>query len=115
MWDARGSLEDLSVVRASTKLRDADCDDITCILSRTIAAIQTTADRHGAAQLGVIARLPAGNKLTLVGSGFNDRTVKVCCQEALYFVFLEDLDKSTQEAWAATRPRARSEFPALHA
>ena|ERR1700739_4843192 len=76
-------------------------EDDTCILSRTIAAIQTTAYPANVSQLGMIEQLPSRVTLTLLGKGFNDRTVRVRCQRAAYFVFLEDLDKDTREAWAA--------------
>ncbi len=66
-----------------------------------IARIQSTAYPANAKQLGVIVRLPSRAKLTLLGKGFSSRTVKVRCQQAVYFVFLEDLDKDTQEEWAA--------------
>jgi hypothetical protein len=85
------------------------CND-TCILSRMIAAIQTTTYPTNVNQLGVVVRLPSRAKLTLLGTGFDDRTVKVRCQQAVYFVFLEDLEKDTQEAWAAATITGRNAY-----
>jgi hypothetical protein len=90
-----------TMAHAFNKIPGFTLEDETCILSRPIAAIQTTTDPANVSQLGVIAQLPRSVKLTLLGRGFNDRTVKVRCQQAVYFVFLEDLEKDTQEAWAA--------------
>ncbi|HEX4808898.1 MAG TPA: hypothetical protein VH325_08210 [Bryobacteraceae bacterium] len=87
---------------AFTRSLDSTIEDGTCTLLKTIAAIQTTARLADPTQLGLITRLPCRVKLTLLGKGFNDRTVKVHCQDAIYFVFLEDLDEDTQKAWAAT-------------
>jgi hypothetical protein len=86
---------------AFNKLPCSILEDDTCILSRTIAAIQTTAYPANVSQLGVIVQLPSRVRLTFLGRGFNDRTVKVRCQQAVYFVFMDDLEKDTQEAWAA--------------
>lgn len=85
-----------------------DYDSKTCILPRTVAAIQTTAYPVAPQQLGIVVRLPEGAKLTLLGAGFNDRTVKVRSQEAVYFVFLEDLQKDIQDLWTAS---VRREYP----
>lgn len=82
----------------------------TCILSRMIAAIQTTTYPTNINELGVVVQLPSRVKLTLLGTGFNDRTVKVRCQQAVYFVFLEDLEKDTQEAWAAATIAGRHAY-----
>jgi hypothetical protein len=89
---------------AFSKLPSRNIEDETCILSRTIAAIQSTADPANDRQIGVIVRLPRGAKLTLIAKGFSSRTAKVRFQQAIYFVFLEDLDKDTQEAWTAAMP-----------
>jgi hypothetical protein len=90
-----------TMAHALNTLPGGRLQDDTCILSRTIAAIQKTAYPANVSQLGVIVQLPRGVRLTLLGRGFNDRTVKVRCQQAVYFVFLEDLEKDTQEAWSA--------------
>jgi hypothetical protein len=89
------------MAHAFNKLPGGNIENDTCILSRTIAAIQTSTYPTNASQLGVIVQLPCRTKLTLLGKGFNDRTVKIRSQQAFYFVFLEDLDEDTQEAWAA--------------
>jgi hypothetical protein len=101
--------------RPEDRLPAYDFEEDTCILSKKIAAIQTTFNSVNASykidaiqttvyppearHLGLVVQLPSRVKLTLLGKGFNGRTVKVRCCEAAYFVFLEDLDKDTQEAW----------------
>jgi hypothetical protein len=43
-------------------------------------------------KVGPVIRLPRGAQLNACGKGFNDRTVKVCCNGSFYLVFLTDLD-----------------------
>jgi hypothetical protein len=43
-------------------------------------------------KVGPVIRLPKGAQLNACGKGFNDRTVKVCCDGSFYLVFLTDLD-----------------------
>jgi hypothetical protein len=76
-----------------------EIDEDTCTTAKTIAAVQTTAQASSARQLGVVAQLAAGAKLRLLGRGFNKQTVKVRCQQRIYFVFLADLQVEVREKW----------------
>jgi hypothetical protein len=96
------------MAHAFSKLPVNNLEDETCKLSRTIPAIQSAAYPANAQQIGVIVRRPRGVKLTLIGKGFSSRTMKVRCQQVVYFVFLEDLDKETQETWTAGVPCGNS-------
>ena len=71
-------------------------------LSKIIAAIniRETEDRH--TRLGLIAQLPAGARLEVCGSGFNERTLKVRWEGRLYFVFVQDLQQPVPRTLAAS-------------
>jgi hypothetical protein len=64
-----------------------------CTLLKKIAAIQLvpTGDGDGGARLGTISQLLPGTRLNVCGDGFNERTVKVRCEDGFYFVFWEDI------------------------
>jgi len=62
-------------------------------LSKDICAIRIEGTEHGEFQHGAIARLPSGTELKIVGDGFNHRTVRVECNESVYFVFLQDIEE----------------------
>lgn len=62
------------------------------ILSDRISAIQVTTTYHGQGPLGTITQLPKSAELEICGDGFNERTIKVCCQNSFYFVFREDIE-----------------------
>jgi mevalonate kinase len=49
----------------------------------------------GTVKLGPMLLLPAGTRVELCGAGFNSRTVKVRHRDSYYFVFQENLAKST--------------------
>jgi hypothetical protein len=40
---------------------------------------------------GHIEQLPGGTEVTVVGEGYNHRTMRVQCKGRLYFVFLQDI------------------------
>src|SRR5690242_21781293 len=61
-------------------------------LLRDIYAIQLLPAQVGVSSWGPLVRIPKGAVVHLCGAGFNDRTVRVRCNEFFYFVFLEDLD-----------------------
>ncbi len=60
-------------------------------LSDAISAFEIDADKNGSERLGPVCTLPAGANLKACGEGFNERTLKVSCDERSYFVFLQDL------------------------
>jgi hypothetical protein len=39
-----------------------------------------------------LTQLATGTELTIVGEGFNSRTVRACCNDRSYFVFLRDIE-----------------------
>jgi hypothetical protein len=65
----------------------------TIILSKNIAAMAVEAAEGGKPQYGPLGQLPRGTQVTVVGDGFNDRTVRVQCNDRLYFVFLQDIEE----------------------
>ena len=62
------------------------------VLSKDISALAIEADEHRDHRYGLIEHLPNGASVTLIGGGFNDRTVKVRCNDNYYFVFLQDIE-----------------------
>jgi hypothetical protein len=56
--------------------------------NRKICAIHLDAERNG---VGTISHIPSGSKLSILGDGFNERTLKISWQDELYFVFREDV------------------------
>ena len=62
------------------------------VLSKDISALAIEADEHGGQRYGLIEQLPNGASVMLIGDGFNDRTVKVRCNEKYYYVFLQDIE-----------------------
>jgi hypothetical protein len=65
--------------------------DRTCALLRNIAAVELVGNAQNRAGLGAVLQLPSGTRLQVCGHGFNDRTVKVRCNDKYYFVFSQDL------------------------
>ncbi len=68
-------------------------------LCRNVSAIQilsTDSEQHS--RLGLITQLPAGVEVDLGGPGFNERTVKIRCGGAAYYVFWEDLEPQRKRA-----------------
>ena len=61
-------------------------------LSDDIYAMQLLAGSGASVTLGPVVLLPKGVCLYVCGEGFNERTVKVYCEDSLYFVFLQDLE-----------------------
>jgi hypothetical protein len=56
--------------------------------NRKICALHLDAERDG---LGTISHIPSGSKISILGHGFNERTLKISWQDELYFVFREDV------------------------
>jgi hypothetical protein len=63
------------------------------ILYKNISAIAIEADDAGKARCGLIEELPCGVEVTIVGDGFNGRTVRVQYNDRSYFVFLQDIEE----------------------
>jgi hypothetical protein len=62
------------------------------VLPEVVPAFQILpADETGKPHLGLMIHLPQGAELEVSGPGFNDRTVRVRCGSASYFVFTDDL------------------------
>jgi hypothetical protein len=71
-------------------------------LANSVSAIQILPSEDEArTRLGLITQLPKGAELEVGGPGFSDRTVRVRCSGASYFVFLDDLDALECAAAAA--------------
>ena len=62
------------------------------IVPNRICAIELIAGHDNRGRLGGITQLPQHVQLEICGDGFNERTVKVRCQDSFYFVFREDLE-----------------------
>ncbi len=71
-------------------------------LSRNVSAIPILSTQfEGCSPLGLITQLPEGAQIDIGGVGFNDRTVKIRCAGASYYVFLEDLEPQRKRAASA--------------
>lgn len=63
------------------------------ILPKIVPAIQILpSDESGSTRLGLLTQLPEGAEIEIGGPGFNDRTLRVRCGTAGYYVFLDDLE-----------------------
>ena len=72
------------------------------VLPKMVSAIQILpSDESGSVRLGLLTQLPQGAEIEIGGAGFNDKTVRVRCGTAAYFVFLDDLDLVKKYAGAA--------------
>jgi hypothetical protein len=68
-------------------------------LSRRVAAIRLTRGAHDSrGKLGQIVQLQPGTRLDRCGSGYNERTIKVHSEGDFYFVFLQDLADTGENA-----------------
>ncbi|HEY3938069.1 MAG TPA: hypothetical protein VGL97_11595 [Bryobacteraceae bacterium] len=65
----------------------------TYVLPKIISAIQILPPDDGERmRLGLITQLPEGAEISVGGPGFSEKTLKVECQGASYFVFVDDLE-----------------------
>jgi hypothetical protein len=65
----------------------------TYVLPKIVSAIQILPPDEGERmRLGLITQLPEGAEIFVGGPGFSEKTLKVQCQGASYFVFLDDLE-----------------------
>jgi hypothetical protein len=61
-------------------------------LPKNVSAIQVLPAEDGEpTRLGLLTQLPEGAEIFVGGPGFSEGTVKVLCQGAAYFIFLDDL------------------------
>lgn len=71
-------------------------------LARSVSAIQIlSSGPEERSRLGLITQLPEGVQVDIGGPGFNDRTVRIRCSGASYYVFLEDLEAQKKSAASA--------------
>ncbi len=54
-----------------------------------------SADIFAFQQTGSLTRLAKGTEFKVIGKGFNDRTVKALSRGIAYFIFLRDIDDSS--------------------
>ena len=72
------------------------------ILPKIVSAIQVLpSEETGSTRLGLLTQLPEGAEIEIGGAGFNDRTLRVRCGTASYYVFLDDLDLVRKQAGVA--------------
>ncbi len=73
-------------------------------LTKNVSAIQilSTDDSEERSRLGLITQLPEGVQVDVGGPGFNDRTVRIRCSGASYYVFLDDLEPQKKRAASAS-------------
>ena len=65
-------------------------------VTKPISALQLVWDeRRGTTKLGVLSLRP-GATLEVCGEGFDQRTVKVRCNNTFYFVFRQDIGIGTE-------------------
>jgi hypothetical protein len=71
-------------------------------LPRNVSAFQILSpDSADQSRLGLMTQLPAGAQLDVRGPGFDNRTIRVSCAGAAYYVFLEDLEPQRKRVASA--------------
>ena len=73
----------------------ADWANDTYVLPRDVPAIQVSPDEMGRIRMGVIIKLPEGAEVQDCGEGFDDRTRKVWWHGGFYYIFKDDMERST--------------------
>jgi hypothetical protein len=72
------------------------------VLPKIVSAIPILpSDESGSTRLGLLTQLPEGAEIEVGGPGFNDRTLRVRCGAAAYYVFLDDLELVRKQAGVA--------------
>ena len=71
-------------------------------LSDEISAMQILPFEGAAFRLSPVSRLPRGAEIEACGDGFDNQTLKVCCEGQFYFVFLKDLETQKKSAAVAS-------------
>jgi hypothetical protein len=62
------------------------------VLSKNIVAMALDELEDGTLRHVSLTALPTGTEVTIVGEGFNRRTVRVRCNDRSYFVFVQDIE-----------------------
>ena len=62
------------------------------VLSKNIVAMALDQLEDGTLRHVSLTALPTGTDVTIVGEGFNGRTVRVRCNDRSYFVFVQDIE-----------------------
>lgn len=65
--------------------------DATITLKRDVSALEIPRPENARAHSAGLALISKGSELEICGTGFNERTYKVRCQNRLFFVFQQDL------------------------
>jgi hypothetical protein len=60
-------------------------------LKKDVSALEIVRRENARGHFGGVALISKGSRLEICGSGFNERTYKVKCQNRLFFVFHQDL------------------------
>jgi hypothetical protein len=63
----------------------------TITLKKDVSALEIVRRENAKGHFGGLALISKGSRLEICGSGFNERTYKVRCQNRLFFVFQQDL------------------------
>lgn len=72
------------------------------VLPKTVSAIQVLpSEENGSTRLGLLTQLPESAEIEIGGPGFNDRTLRVRCGTAAYYVFIDDLELVRKQAGVA--------------
>jgi len=65
--------------------------EATITLGKDVSAMEIVRKDSSTARSGGISTLPKGSSVEICGSGFNERTYKVRCDDRFFFVFQQDL------------------------
>lgn len=69
------------------------CVESVVRLSRSISGVQLEPGLDpGRARLGEIKTLPGGATVEICGLGYNEKTIKIRCEDEFFFVFQADLN-----------------------
>jgi hypothetical protein len=60
-------------------------------LPKSVSALEMRSGEDGRERAGIIAQLPMGAQIEIIGPGFSDQTLRVQCLGQPYFVFTKDV------------------------
>ena len=63
------------------------------ILPKNIVAMSIETPEGERPQPASLTQIAAGTQVTILGEGFNDRTLKVRYRDGSYFIFLRDIEE----------------------